>query len=84
MLSNCRITFLGFLCCGRSDLVISWRNWWTGGYQGYTLWMRALIGYQDSQVLQKVIWKLLLIKCVTGFGKTLRKGSAHNSCNARF
>ena len=67
MFSNCRITFLGLLCCGSSDLASSRRAGRTGrlaavkdaphGRELYP-WIG---GYQDSEFLQKVIWRLFLV-----------------------
>ena len=67
MFSNCRITFLGLLCCGSSDLASSRGAGGTGrltavkdtpcGWELYP-WIG---GYQDSKLLQKVIWRLFLV-----------------------
>ena len=61
MFSNCRITLLGHLCCGSSDLTSSRRAGGTGrliavkdaprGRELYP-WIG---GYKDSELLQKVI-----------------------------
>ena len=67
MFSNCRITFLGLFCCGSSDLTSSRRTGGTGRLAAVkdALCGRKLYpwigGYQDSEFLQEVIWRLFLV-----------------------
>ena len=67
MFSNCRITFLGLLCCGSSDLTCNRRAGRTGRLAAVKDAPRGrelypwIGGYQDSEFLQEVIWRLFLV-----------------------